>query len=303
MPPTPVAQPPERSVVGTLDSIDLKAMQIVVTSPAGKQTLHLQTGVTIRQGAKTVKASELAAHKGERVKVRYRETAGVQQAEWIVLASPTPPHKPKHAEPERGRARAAARVPLTSPVGSDGVFDPLYSVRSPPAGARTVHHRPDREAALLMITPFHVLARGRALLVLVALTCCAGLNSQTYSFATLDEARRAGAIANGWVPEGLPPSSHDIRVAQVPKTSQHWGIINFRRSEESVLRGTVADRRSSARRRALRHAGQDRVVAGRAARRARRQPCRRYGLKAYRSKAGRTAVCGELEPGGRYGRT
>ena len=104
---TPVAQPPERSVVGTLDSIDLKAMQIVVTSPAGKQTLHLQTGVTIRQGAKTVKASELAAHKGERVKVRYHETAGVQQAEWIVLASPTPSHKPKHAEPE-----PAGREPL-----------------------------------------------------------------------------------------------------------------------------------------------------------------------------------------------
>src|SRR6476661_2873226 len=90
-----------------------------------------------------------------------------------------------------------------------------------------------------MITPFHVLARGRALLLLVALTCCAGLNSQTYSFATLDEARRAGAITNGWVPEGLPPSSHDIRVAQVPKTSQHWGIINFPRSEEPVLRGLL----------------------------------------------------------------
>lgn len=105
--PTAVAQPPERSVVGTLDNVDIKTMQIVVTSPAGKQTLHLQTGVTIRQGAKTVKTSELAAHKGERVKVRYRETAGVQQAEWIVLASPTAPHKPKHTEPD-----AAAREPL-----------------------------------------------------------------------------------------------------------------------------------------------------------------------------------------------
>ena len=94
-------------MVGTLDNVDIKTMQIVVTSPAGKQTLHLQTGVTIRQGAKTVKTSELSAHKGERVKVRYRETAGVQQAEWIVLASPTAPHKPKHTEPE-----AAAREPL-----------------------------------------------------------------------------------------------------------------------------------------------------------------------------------------------
>jgi hypothetical protein len=94
----PAAQPPERSIVGTLDSVDSKTMQIVVGSAAGKQTLHLQTGATIRQGAKTVKASELPAHKGERVKVRYREIAGVQQAEWIVLASATSPRKPKHAD-------------------------------------------------------------------------------------------------------------------------------------------------------------------------------------------------------------
>lgn len=68
---------------------------------------------------------------------------------------------------------------------------------------------------------------------------CAGINSQTYSFATLDEARRAGAISKGWVPEGLPASSHDIRVAQVPDTSQHWGIINFPRAEEGSLRALL----------------------------------------------------------------
>ena len=98
----PVAQPPERSIVGTLDSVDPRTMQIVVNTSTGKQTLHLQTGATIRQGAKTVKASELPSHKGERVKVRYRETAGVQQAEWIVVASPTSPRKPKHTEPDGG---------------------------------------------------------------------------------------------------------------------------------------------------------------------------------------------------------
>ena len=95
--PSAVTQPPERSIVGTLEAVDPKTMQIVVSSPAGKQTLHLQTGATIRQGSKTVKASELPAHKGERVKVRYRESGGVHQAEWIVLASP-PVKRPKHAE-------------------------------------------------------------------------------------------------------------------------------------------------------------------------------------------------------------
>jgi hypothetical protein len=75
--------------------------------------------------------------------------------------------------------------------------------------------------------------------IAVALTACAGINSQTYSFATLDEARRAGAISHGWIPEGLPPGSHDIRVAQLPDTSQHWGIINFPAAEEGVLRALL----------------------------------------------------------------
>ncbi len=90
-PPQPAAaptQPPERSVIGTLDDVNVAAMQIVVGSSAGRRTLHLQTGVAIRQGSRTIKVSELPQHKGERVKVRYRESGGVQRAAWIVLASP-----------------------------------------------------------------------------------------------------------------------------------------------------------------------------------------------------------------------
>jgi hypothetical protein len=83
-------QPPERSVVGTLDRVDAAATELVVNTTSGRQTFRLQTGATIRQGSKTVKPSELAAHKGERVKVRYRESGGVRRAEWIVLATPAP---------------------------------------------------------------------------------------------------------------------------------------------------------------------------------------------------------------------
>jgi hypothetical protein len=95
--PAAVTQPPERSIVGTLEAVDPKTMQIVVSSTSGKQTLHLEASATIRQGSKTIKVSELPAHKGERVKVRYRDSKGVQQAEWIVLASP-PAKRPKHSE-------------------------------------------------------------------------------------------------------------------------------------------------------------------------------------------------------------
>ena len=80
--------PPERSLVGTLDQVDGDATQFVVKTSTGTQRFLLQNGATIRQGSKTIKASELASHKGERVKVRYREAAGQSRAEWIVVASP-----------------------------------------------------------------------------------------------------------------------------------------------------------------------------------------------------------------------
>jgi hypothetical protein len=90
--PATVQPPPERSLVGTLDQVDDQAAEFVVKTATGKQRFVLQSGATIRQGSKTIKASELSAHKGERVKVRYREAAGQRRAEWIVVASP-PSHK------------------------------------------------------------------------------------------------------------------------------------------------------------------------------------------------------------------
>jgi hypothetical protein len=94
-----VTRSPERSVVGTLESVDPKTMQIVVSSASGTQTLHLRSSVTIRQGSKMLKASELPAHRGERVKVRYRESGGLRQAEWIVLASPAARHPGHSSKP------------------------------------------------------------------------------------------------------------------------------------------------------------------------------------------------------------
>jgi hypothetical protein len=81
-------------------------------------------------------------------------------------------------------------------------------------------------------------ARLRLLLgiVLTAAAACSGIDAQTNSFSTLDEARQAGAIANGWIPDGLPPGSHDIREGHVPGTPQRWGVIEFPQSEEASLR-------------------------------------------------------------------
>jgi hypothetical protein len=78
--------PPERSIVGTLDEIG--ATTIVVKTGSTRQTFALEKGATIRQGSKVIKRSELPEHKGERVKVRYRDEKGVHHAEWVVVASP-----------------------------------------------------------------------------------------------------------------------------------------------------------------------------------------------------------------------
>jgi hypothetical protein len=68
---------------------------------------------------------------------------------------------------------------------------------------------------------------------------CAGIKAQTNSYETLSEARQAGAIAKGWIPEGLPDGSHDIREGHVPGRSQHWGIFEYPRAEEATLRALL----------------------------------------------------------------
>jgi hypothetical protein len=82
------AQSSERSAVGTLDSVDATASEIAVGTAAGTMTFVVQRNATIRQGSKTLKPAELASHKGERVKVRYREAAGQRRTDWIMLAVP-----------------------------------------------------------------------------------------------------------------------------------------------------------------------------------------------------------------------
>jgi hypothetical protein len=68
------------------------------------------------------------------------------------------------------------------------------------------------------------------------LPACAGIKSQTNSYATLAEARQAGAIANGWIPEGMPTGAHDLREGHVPGTSQRWGLFEYPPAEEGILR-------------------------------------------------------------------
>jgi hypothetical protein len=68
------------------------------------------------------------------------------------------------------------------------------------------------------------------------LGACSGINSQTNAYATLEEARQAGAIERGWLPDGLPAGTYDIREAHVPNSRERWGIVNFPPSQGDALK-------------------------------------------------------------------
>jgi hypothetical protein len=73
---TTAAKPKAHSVIGTLDKYDSGANTIVVNTGKGTETLSLSTSSAVRMGAKTMSASDLSAHTGDRVKVRYSESNG-----------------------------------------------------------------------------------------------------------------------------------------------------------------------------------------------------------------------------------
>ena len=75
-----------------------------------------------------------------------------------------------------------------------------------------------------------------AIMVIMAIACT-GLKTKTATFATLAEA--APAIAQGWIPEGLPSRSYELRAAYVPNGWQRWGIINFPAAAGDELRGLL----------------------------------------------------------------
>ena len=73
--------------------------------------------------------------------------------------------------------------------------------------------------------------------VLVAALACGCRDTEivTNSFATLAEARAAGAISAGYIPEGLPPSAHDIQEAHDPGSADRWVIFSFPPGERDQL--------------------------------------------------------------------
>ncbi|MEO7274470.1 MAG: hypothetical protein ABIX28_11355 [Vicinamibacterales bacterium] len=73
------------------------------------------------------------------------------------------------------------------------------------------------------------------LLSTVLASACRDTRVVTNSYASLSEARAAGAFSAGYLPEGLPPSAHDIREAHDPDSADRWVIFSFPASERDRL--------------------------------------------------------------------
>ncbi len=85
--------------------------------------------------------------------------------------------------------------------------------------------------------------RPPATILLVALvlaaSACRNVSVVSASYATLQEAREAGAVSNGYLPDGLPPGTHEIREAHDPESSRRWALFNFPPAEHGHLRALL----------------------------------------------------------------
>jgi hypothetical protein len=81
-------------------------------------------------------------------------------------------------------------------------------------------------------------AFGLAAVLLPFTTSCAGIETKTGVYATVEEARAAGAIERGWVPEGLPASATDLREAH-RGDEQQWGLFVFPPADGEAVRALL----------------------------------------------------------------
>jgi hypothetical protein len=74
-----------------------------------------------------------------------------------------------------------------------------------------------------------------AVVTMLTAAGCSDLRVKMAVFNTAGEARQAGAIAAGWVPEGIPNAANDLRAGYMPD-GRHWGVFAFRAADESAVR-------------------------------------------------------------------
>lgn len=77
-------------------------------------------------------------------------------------------------------------------------------------------------------------------LMVLALNACAGspFSVKIGVYNSVAEARSAGAIASGWVPDGVPQAASDLREGHMPD-GRHWGVFAFLPADEAAVRALV----------------------------------------------------------------
>jgi hypothetical protein len=78
-----------------------------------------------------------------------------------------------------------------------------------------------------------------ALLAMCAAGACRNVDVDTESYATLAEAREAGAIDRGWMPTELPQGASDIRIAHDLRSKRRWGLFNFSETDVPALQALL----------------------------------------------------------------
>jgi hypothetical protein len=76
-------------------------------------------------------------------------------------------------------------------------------------------------------------------LAALAFVACGDQDVVTASYATLAEARQAGAATRGEIPAGLPEGAHEIRTARDLDSPRGWGLFNFLAHDEAALRALL----------------------------------------------------------------
>lgn len=73
-------------------------------------------------------------------------------------------------------------------------------------------------------------------LLVAAATSCRNIDVVTATYSTLADAREAGAVARGWLPNGLPAGTYDIREAHDLDSNRRWGLFSFPVAEAATLK-------------------------------------------------------------------
>ena len=80
--------------------------------------------------------------------------------------------------------------------------------------------------------------------VLLVLAACGDLRVKIGVYASVDEARKGGAIAGGWVPDGLPAGASDLREGHLPD-GRHWGAFSFPGTDAAPVRALLGSEMTS----------------------------------------------------------